>query len=212
MKIVNVNGHDCALDGKGRAVPLSTIKSIDIDRDAMVERLVEKALALQRAMVEFKDAAAAEVAVFLSDVDKKYNHKPRGKKKGQENKGNMSFNSYDGSRVVQLTVAESIAFDEQLQTAKVLIDDCLKDWTSDSRDEVRALISDAFQVDKEGNISTGRVLALRRITITDKRWLNAMEAISNSVRVVGSKRYMRFYQRSSPDSALQAISLDLAAL
>ena len=109
------------------------------------------------------------------------------------NKGNVSLISFDGTKKVQLAVGERISFDERLQVAKQLIDDYLKDLTKNSPDDIKTIITQAFQVDKEGNISTAKVLSLRRLDLTDHRWLEAMKAIAESVTVVDSKNYIRFY-------------------
>ena len=73
-------------------------------------------------------------------------------------------------------------------------------------------MSDAFNVDKEGNISTGRILSLRRLDFTDEKWLRAMEALSNSVRVQCSKSYIRIYERVGDTDQYRPISLDIASL
>lgn len=86
---------------------------------------------------------------------------------------------------------DRIAFDERIQTAKSLIDDCTADWTEDARPEIKAIISEAFSTDKEGNINTGRVLALRRLEIEDERWNNAMSLIGEAVRNWQQKLYPR---------------------
>ena len=112
---------------------------------------------------------------------------------------------------VQLAISEHLSFDERLQAAKKLIDECLTDWTGDSRDEIKTIVLDAFQVDKEGRINTGRILGLRRLPIDDARWLKAMQAIADSMQVVGSKTYLRIYERVA-DGRYIAIALDLAAL
>jgi hypothetical protein len=75
--------------------------------------------------------------------------------------------SFDGSLKIQRNIAEHIVFDERLQAAKQLIDECLKEWTTDGRDEIKAIINQAFNVDKKGEISTTKFLdsnALRLIT------------------------------------------------
>jgi hypothetical protein len=36
---------------------------------------------------------------------------------------------------------DRIAFDERLQAAKSLIDECLADWTENARPEIRAIIT-----------------------------------------------------------------------
>ena len=77
-------------------------------------------------------------------------------------KGNVSLLSFDGQLSVKRAIAQHIAFDERLQAAKALIDECLKEWTADARPEIVLLVQDAFRVDSEGKIRTGNVLALRR--------------------------------------------------
>lgn len=71
------------------------------------------------------------------------------------------------------------------------------------------LINDAFSVDKEGKISTGKVLGLRRMDIKDPQWLKAMDAISDSIIVVDSKAYVRIYERDD-NGKYQPISLDFS--
>ena len=124
----------------------------------------------------------------------------------------VSLVSYDGRYKVQRAIQESINFDERLQAAKALRDDCLRDWTADARSELAALINDAFRVDSAGNIRTAMVLGLRRIQIQDERWMQAMDAISDSVQVVGSKAYVRIYERVGNSDQYRPISLDLAAV
>lgn len=59
---------------------------------------------------------------------------------------------------------------------------------------MQAIVNQAFDTDKEGQINTGRVLSLRRLDIKDERWLRAMNAIGEAVQVVGSKSYIRVYE------------------
>ena len=100
-------------------------------------------------------------------------------------------------------------FDERLQVAKQLIDQCLHEWTADSNDNIKAIINNAFQVDKEGKINTRRVLGLRSLQIHDAQWLKAMDAISDATQVVSSKEYIRVYERDD-EGKYQQISLDFS--
>ena len=70
----------------------------------------------------------------------------------------------------------------------------------------------AFQTDKEGKINTGRVLALRRLDIRNEKWQKAMQAIGESLQVVGSKEYVRIYERIGNTDQYRPISLDVAAV
>jgi hypothetical protein len=104
-----------------------------------------------------------------------------------------------------------LQFNEKLQVAKALIDNCIKRWSDGSRPEIKTLVDDAFYVDKTGNINKDRVLGLRRLKIEDMEWQEAMQAIGDSIQVVSSKTYIRFYQRSE-SGAYNQIPLDVAAL
>ena len=55
-------------------------------------------------------------------------------------------------------------------------------------------------------------LGLRRLNISDEKWQMAMQAIGESLQVVGSKEYIRFYQRVGTTDKYEAISLDIASL
>jgi hypothetical protein len=188
------------------------IKKIDLDREKLVEEVVKKALAVEASLQEFKADAFGAISKFLERSDREYGYKPRGKS-GAANKGNITLFSFDGKHKVVRSVADTISFGEQLQTAKLLIDECIHDWTADSSSEIRVLINDAFQVDKAGNISVGRVLGLRKLNINDKRWKQAMEAIADAMRVVGSTAYLRVYRRvGESGSKYEPVALDLAAV
>ena len=192
-------------DAQGRLIPLSMVKEVDKLRNDLVLEIVSKAQALQESMVVFLSDAMADVGAFAQLSAEKYGARIGG------DKGNLTLVSYDGRFKVQRQVSETLVFDERLQAAKALIDECITEWTEGSRDELKALINDAFQVDKEGRINTGRVLGLRRLNIGDQRWLQAMQAVSDSLRVAGSKTYLRVYSRRE-DGKYVPIALDLAAL
>ena len=73
------------------------------------------------------------------------------------------------------------------------------------------MVTDAFQVDKSGKINTARVLGLRCLEIHDPDWQKAMQAITESIQISGSKQYLRFYERDEQGKYHQ-IPLDVAAL
>lgn len=192
-------------DPQGRLVPLTMVKDVDLARHELVLEVVGKARAVHDDLAKFQADVQADVAAFVQLSAEQYGVKIGG------DKGNLSLVSFDGRYKVQRQVAETLAFDERLQAAKALVDECITEWTTGSRDEIRALINDAFQVDKEGRINTGRVLGLRRLKIDDDRWRQAMQAVSDSLRVAGSKTYLRVYERRE-DGKYVPIALDLAAM
>lgn len=191
-------------DAAGRLVPLSTIRPIDLARDDLVLEIVASARQLSEAIAKFKSSAFGDIAAFVSMSAAEYGVKIGG------SKGNVTLLSFDGRYKIQRAIAESLSFDERLQAAKELIDQCITDWSQGSSPEIRALVNDAFQVDQAGKINTGRVLGLRRLDIKDERWLKAMTAISEAVQVVGSKAYVRVYERVGDSGEYKPIPLDVA--
>lgn len=199
-------GNKYMEDSKGRLVPISMVKDVDQMRDALVREIVESSRVLQARMKTFKKGILGDVEAFVSLSAERYNVSMGGRK------GNISLVSFDGRYKIQVAISENLVFDERLQAAKKLIDECLKTWTKGSNDEIKTIINDVFQVDKEGRINTARVLGLRRYDIQDARWTRAMLAISDSLQVIGSKAYLRIYERADQEGRWEAISLDLAAL
>ncbi|MGV8597707.1 DUF3164 family protein, partial [Pseudomonas aeruginosa] len=96
--------------------------------------------------------------------------------------------------------------------ARDLINECLSDWIEGARPEIVTLVNDAFRTDTKGEIRTARVLALRRLEINDERWQRAMQAIGEACQVVGSKDYIRVYERDGDSDQYRAISLDIAGV
>ncbi|WP_421793956.1 DUF3164 family protein [Hydrocarboniphaga effusa] len=193
-------------DAAGRLIPEELIKPIDRARDQLVREAISKGQALADQLAAYKRNLFADITAFVELSCEQYNVKVGGKK------GNLTLTTFDGKYKIIRQVSDTLAFDERLQAAKVLIDECIMDWTSGSRPEIRALINDAFQVDKQGKISTERVLGLKRLGIEDEKWLRAMQAIQDSVRHVGSSTYVRLYQRVGDTDRYEPIALDMAVL
>ncbi|MDD7908538.1 DUF3164 family protein [Pseudovibrio exalbescens] len=193
-------------NAKGALVPLETIKMEHQEEDALVKEIVASARFLNTALSKFKADALGNVQAFRDLVAEKYGAKKGGKK------GNMTLMSYDGTLCVQVAIAEHISFGPELEAAKALIDECINKWSKGANQNLQVLVDDAFQVDKEGKISTTRVLGLRRSNIEDDDWQRAMDAISDAVRVTGSKTYLRVYERDPMTGLQKPISLDLASV
>lgn len=203
MKVM-IEGKEYWRDAKGNLTPAELVKEIDKVRDALVHEWVERGRDLSKAISHFKEGIFGDVQAFIELSAEKYGAKVGG------NKGNVTLFSYDGKYKIQRAINESLQFDERIQAAKVLIDECLNEWSEGSRPELKALIERAFNVDKEGNLNTSRILGLRRVEIQDSRWQNAIQAISESVQVVSSKAYVRLYERVGETDQYVPIALDVA--
>ncbi|QIG80096.1 DUF3164 family protein [Stakelama tenebrarum] len=202
---IDVGGELYLRDAKGSLVPLASVKPVDLLMDDTVRSIIDKAREVSGVVREFKADAFADVGSLQALIAQQYGAALGGKK------GNITLTSFDGCRKVQVQVADLIEFGPELQSAKSLIDECLAEWSADSRVELRSLVNRVFQVDKEGQINRAELFMLLRVEIADARWKKAMEAIRDSIRVIGSRTYIRFYERDDPDAAWRSIAIDLAA-
>lgn len=194
------------MNGQGHLVPIGSISEVDKARDKLVMSLIPKVEKQQAALMELKNASLSAIDAFVLLSAEKYGAKIGGKK------GNISLFSFDGQYKVMVNVNQIMAFDERLQVAKQLIDDCIHRWMKGSRKEIKAIVDRAFKTDKAGNISVGQVLQLRQIETDDESWKKAMDAIADSVQTIDTKRYVRFYKREGDSNQWNPISLDIAAL
>lgn len=185
-------------------IPARLVKPADLLEDQLVRDLIDRAESLAATLAAFKVGVFNDVGAFLAILADQYDAQRGGKK------GNLTFTSFDGRLKVQVAVADHLTFGPELQVAKNLIDECIGEWGKDANDNIRVLVDHAFRVDKEGQVSRESIFALRRVSIADPRWTRAMEAIADSIRVAGTKTYVRFYRRDTAESSWRSVTLALA--
>jgi hypothetical protein len=190
-------------DPRGRLVPIEIVDEIDKLRDDLVNELVDHAYIVRDNMRDLKRKAFDDIKAFVNLSAEKY-----GKSWGGS-KGNITLQSYDGSRKIIVAIADNIDFNERLQIAKSLIDECLDDWGAESRREMRAIIDKAFYVDKGQRLNTKAILGLRTLNISHPKWKMAMDAISDAIIITSTKAYIRFYDIDSEGRERQVV-LDMA--
>lgn len=194
------------LNPKGHWVPKETIDPLDLLRDEEVRAIMAEVEALQVQMREAKAAIEQRIADFMALSRQQYGVTLGGQK------GNLSLPSYDASLKVVLSVSESIAFDERIAHAQALVTECLREWSSDSVAELKAIVEEAFQADKDGNINRWQIMRLLKIESQHEKWQQAMQAIRDSMYVNARKEYVRFYRRQDAKSKYELVALDFAAL
>lgn len=202
---INVDRTKYRPDAKGNLVLIENIRATDQLEDQLVEKLFGYAEPLSAQIARFKGHCFDDIAAFMALLAEQY-----GARKGGA-KGNVTFVSFDGCRKVVVAVADTITFGPELQVAKQLVDECIERWADNTNGPIRALVNQAFQVDKVGKINTDALFRLRRVDIKDGSWQAAMAALTDSIRTIGSKEYIRFYKRPDPRAAWKAVTLDLAS-
>ncbi|MFT8522733.1 DUF3164 family protein [Gluconobacter oxydans] len=198
------NPDDYMMDSAGRLVPRANVKPEDLLQDELVRKLFEQARTIRETMRQFRETADGDIRAFLDLLADQY-----GAKKGGA-KGNLTLSTYDGCERVTIAISDTITFGPELQIAKELVDSCLTRWTEGGNANIRAVVTDAFDVGKEGKLNVSKILGLRRLSIDDEEWQRAMQAITDAVKVNASRSYIRFHERASPDSAFVQVPLDIA--
>lgn len=202
---IDVAGTPYLRDAKGSLVPIASVKAADLLMDETVRKILGEARVVSALIASFKSDTFQSVSELQALISQNYGATIGGKK------GNITLLSFDGCQKVQVQVSDLLEFGPELQAAKALIDECLTEWAADSGVQLRALVSRVFQVDKEGQINRAELFMLLRVEIADERWVRAMDAIRDSIRVIGSRTYIRFYDRAAADAPWRAVTIDLAA-
>lgn len=193
-------------NAQGAFIPIENVKAVDKLRDDLVKNLMSKTKEVQKIIEEHRNICWEDIKAFLEISASEHNVKYGGEK------GNITLLSYDGKYKVVIANQDYISFNEKLQIAKDLIDECIRKWAKGADKNLLALVNDAFKVDKQGKISTEKILGLRRLEINDFTWNEAMKAITESITVEDSKRYIRFYERRDKDGKYEHISLSPQSL
>ena len=202
--VTMVNGKPYMADAKGSLVPVETVKAQDKLEDETVRKIMGFARDLSAQIARFRGHTMTDLGEFDALLEQEYGSTKGGKK------GNRTYQTFDGLMKVIVQVSDFVDFGPQLQVAKSLIDECLNEWSADSRPEIRAIVTRAFNTDKEGQINRSEIFMLLRLDIEDERWIRAMDAIRDAMRVTGSKEYVRFYERKSVTDRWNAVTIDLA--
>jgi hypothetical protein len=189
----------------GHLVPIQLVSEIDKLRNDLVMEIIGKVSDLRELLGGFKADTFGEIQAFSELSAERYKVKLGGIK------GNITLCSFDGRYQIKVSQAEIKIFDERLQSAKKLVDDCIHRWAEGSRVEIIALVEHAFQTDQEGKISLGRIYTLLQYDIQDEQWQLAMQALRDSMQVVGTKSYLRIYERNA-EGKFDQLALDIAGV
>ena len=202
--VLELAGKKYMTDPRGALVPLESIKPADKLQDELVRKIFGFAEPLSAQIGRFLTHTMADLDGLDDLLAQQYQVTRRG------TKGNRTYLSYDGLMKVQVQVADLVTFGPELQQAKALLDECMLEWTADGRSEIRTIITRAFSVEKEGNVNQADLFKLLRYDIEDERWQRAMQAITDAIRPIGSKQYVRFYKRARVEDGWEAVTIDLA--
>ena len=193
-------------DAMGRLVPADQVSEQDQLRDQLVNDLAPAAIALHESLKAFKQKALEDIEDLITIAGERYGAKLGGKK------GNVSLTSYNGKYKVVRAFREVIAFTEEIEAGKALIDSCLKRWSSNADPHLQAVVEQAFRTNTKGEIRTSKILDLMRLDIDDDEWKSAMQALRDAMKNCGTAVYIRVYERIGKSDQYKPIPLDLASV
>ncbi len=204
MAVLNQDGE--WMNRNGRFVNPKTINRVAKKRDAVVSKVMQKTMKLQSDMEKHKAWVRAEAEKYLAYVKKHA---------GVEDvvtKGNLTLSDYANLHAIEISVNDIIVFDERLNVAKGIIDKCLLKWTKKSNINLKAIVDQAFAVDKKTGVNKMMILKLLEIEIQDSDWKKAMNMIRESMSVSGTRQYLGFRKRANSEAKFTAINLNLSCM
>jgi hypothetical protein len=193
------------MNSNGNFIPKKNIPKIYRERDKVVMKITKRMEKLERQMKAVKAANFKDVDAYLAKLAK-----TNGVQK--DIKGNITLSSYDNLYRVELNRNEIEGFDEQLNVAKQLIDECIIKWSKGSDKNLIPVITEAFKLDNNKRFNTNAIWNLTKLNIKDPTWKKAVDLITNSRQKVGSKQYMQVASRKSHKSLFKSINMNFSSM
>ena len=191
------------IDDQEKETMLKFIDPITVERHLLVEEIFNEILLAEQEIKELKNRTMKKVKDYLKKTAEKY---------GENWQGNAALMNFKKTKQVALKNHKMIAFDERLNIAKQKIDHCLIEWCKNGTDEIRSIVTKAFQVDKKGNVSIQQILSLKDHKINHPQWKEAMEIIYEAITITGSKEYLSFTYRDDPRDKWEYLVLNFSAI
>jgi hypothetical protein len=191
------------IDGAGNAIPVKYVKKTDKLRDQLVEKIMKDAQKISKQIQKFKPNSFDSIYTYMDTLEKHYKISQRTRE------GNKVLTNFSNTLKVEIYINKLLAFDDKLSLAKTLIDGCVKKWSEKGDPRAALLLQDAFKVDQKGKLDRERILGLRAHKIDNPDWQKAMNIIGDSLTVLGTKAYLRFWKKND-DGKWQSIPLSIA--
>lgn len=191
-------------NAKGHMVPVEMISERDKLIDQTVRQILNYANPLMSQIARFRGHSFDDINTLMALLSEDFGYVYRGKK------GNVSFTSFDGLVKVEIRVQDYITFGPELQIAKGLIDEYIEEIRDGLPAEIQTLLTLAFDADKPGKVNRSALYQLRRWPITHPKWVQAMAALEQSMRVLESKDFFQISVREDRNKSFRVLPINLA--
>jgi hypothetical protein len=193
------------LDPRGNEIPSDYIHKTERDKHSASIRLHKKAVDIHKRMADFKKELIETCDALYAKTLEENRITVR-----ENSKGGYSISTVDKALRIEVTIADSIHFNDKIDLAQAKIREYLSKKTKDIDGDISMLINEAFKA-KRGRLDKNRILSLLKLNITDLLWKEAMALITQSIEVNNTKRYFRILERD-PEGQYNQVVLDFASI
>lgn len=193
-------------NSSGKLVPIESIEPEDQARDAFVTQIISDAIAFQAETARVKADFANRIEAFLNGKAMKVTKKPW--------EGNATITDFSGLNRIIRKIGKFMVFDENLNLAKQIIDECVIQWGANSNSNLVAMVNMAFNVNNAGAVDREAILSLKKLPVdgpTKPRWQEAMDLITKSQQTQATKEYF-FFQTREPKEEWVTIVMDFSSI
>lgn len=193
-------------DKDGNEIPSSFIHKIDREKHAAAVKLAAKAEKISKVLTDFK----TELMNTCDQLFQKALDENRVTLK-KNSVGGYSISTIDKMIKIEITISETISFDDNITIAQAKIKQYLDEKTMGIDQDLHLLVNEAFKT-RKGSLDTKRVLGLLKLNIQHTVWKEAMDLIQRSIQTNDTKRYARIWKKRNAGDGYDIINLDFASI
>lgn len=210
MKVVIQKSGKDWIDETGTSIPFNRISALEKTKEKFAGMLLKEALKVN----EFLKGFSHSIAHANDMVNKSIIEDLKASKKNMKaTKGNFTWYNFDRSIKVEVSVNETIHFDQaMIASARHAFDKFIEKNVQGTDDIVRQLINNAF-ANTRGGLDSKKVMSLLkyRSKIKDKSFQAALDLIEQSISRPSSKRYFRIWVKDAAGK-YQNIELNFSSI
>jgi len=194
----------------GETYPVHMLHPQIVKGDALVRDVVYMAEKCSEMVEHYFNQISQMVNTYLEATAAEY---------GEKWQGNTVLKTYDGTMAVEVDVQQIRSYDERLQVASEKIRswiDAKLEVITDPKarkvfEQIGQIAKTALRIDRKGNVDQKKLIQLRKFEFSgEPEWQEAMYLISQSERITGTKRYIRFKKANEETGKLEAIPVDFS--
>jgi hypothetical protein len=195
------------LDEAGNKIPYSRTTQVERLMEKNSAKILREAKLLNEKLSDFKN----QIRQVCEDIYNTYMEEKQ--VKTEKRKGNFTWYNFDRSIKIEVSINETITFDELTITAAREKLNSFLDSNIDGKIEfVKELVNEAFLTSR-GQLDSKKVMGLLKYKskIKHEDYQSAMSLIEESIRRPSSKTYFRVWEKDSAGS-YQIIDLNFSSI